>query len=291
MMQPEIRHDMEKCTHCMLCLEDCVSGVMRVKNGDPNAAYPHLCNLCSHCVAVCPVGAVENSALKMDEVRCVDKQKIAPEYFLEILRSRRSVRHYKDRPVEKEVLGKILDAARFSPTSSNDQNVAYIVVTDSQIINKAAGIIWDVSSRAYGFVQKAPFKQILKALKKLCPHSKLLGYTEVMDYYIEEVEKGRDFILHKAPVLILVMAPKKALFACDNCNIAACNITNYANSLGLGTCYIGFMTLACRYLKSLRKLLGIPNNQRVYASLVMGYSKYKHTNTTSRKQPQVHWIG
>jgi hypothetical protein len=40
----------------------------------------------------------------------------------------------------------------------------------------------------------------------------------------------------------------------------------------------------------LRKKLGVPENRRVYAALVMGYPAYRYANTVSRKNPEVQWL-
>ena len=111
-----------------------------------------------------------------------------------------------------------------------------------------------------------------------------------MDFFIEQANAGRDLILHHGPVLILIHGPRRTGFSCDNCNIAAANLTNYAHASGLGTCYIGFLTLYLRFDKSLRKKLDIPEDRHVYASLIMGYPAYRHRNTVSRKKAAIHWI-
>ncbi|NCA98354.1 MAG: nitroreductase [Clostridia bacterium] len=50
---------------------------------------------------------------------------------LQALATRRSVRHYTEQPVEEEKLELVLEAARLSPSASNQQNWKFIVVRDS----------------------------------------------------------------------------------------------------------------------------------------------------------------
>ena len=57
---------------------------------------------------------------------------LALEVF-EAVRTRRSIRKYKDKPVEKEKLLKILEAARLSPSACNNQHWHFIVVIDKEI--------------------------------------------------------------------------------------------------------------------------------------------------------------
>jgi len=50
--------------------------------------------------------------------------------LLEFLKSRRSIRKFKQKPVERSVLEKALDAARFAPSARNSQPWTFIVVDD-----------------------------------------------------------------------------------------------------------------------------------------------------------------
>jgi nitroreductase len=59
---------------------------------------------------------------------------------MEILKTRRSVRVYKDRPIAEETLEKIVDAARFAPTARNVQPWEFVVVTDRGILTKIAAL-------------------------------------------------------------------------------------------------------------------------------------------------------
>lgn len=52
--------------------------------------------------------------------------------ILEIVRSRRSVRGYLQKPIEKEKLDKIFEAARLAPSAANKQPWRFIVVDDQE---------------------------------------------------------------------------------------------------------------------------------------------------------------
>ncbi len=56
--------------------------------------------------------------------------------FLEIAKSRYSVRNYADKAVEKEKLEKIIEAAHVAPTAANLQPVRLIVVQEKENLNK-----------------------------------------------------------------------------------------------------------------------------------------------------------
>ncbi len=56
--------------------------------------------------------------------------------ILDFIKSRRSIRKFLDKPIEKENLDKILEAARWAPSAGNCQPWRFIVVTDRQRIKK-----------------------------------------------------------------------------------------------------------------------------------------------------------
>jgi nitroreductase len=134
-------------------------------------------------------------------------------------------------------------------------------------------------------------KLVFKGLKANATLARMLEkYIEPMDYYIKLQESGRDLILHNAPALIVLHAPALSFFASDNCNIAATNICNYAHSMGLGTCFIGFVTITSRINKKLCSLMDVPKGRTVYASLVIGHPVYPYTYIASRKSADIKWL-
>ncbi|PKN52498.1 MAG: nitroreductase [Deltaproteobacteria bacterium HGW-Deltaproteobacteria-13] len=281
-----IEKNEDKCSECMLCVRDCVMGVWRVVDGKSTPEDIDLCNCCSHCIAVCPCDAISHDHLKKEQISVVNRINLNPDVYRDIVSSRRSTRQFKNQPVPREMIERILDLARYAPTASNNQNVGYIVITDKRLIEETAGKIFGLGKFLYNKTKNG-IGRLLVNMTGLVNNR----YLKVMDYAQEQnTQNGRDFILHNAPVLILIHAPKRTAFASDNCNIAATTIINYAHALGLGTCYIGFMTMALQYSGKLRKKLGVPENRRIYASLVMGYPAYRYANTVSKKNPEVQWL-
>ncbi len=286
----KIRRSEDNCTNCMLCVKDCASVVWKNINNIPQIVTPDNCNLCSHCLAVCPQGAIEHAGLDALQIHRIDPDLIDASVYETITRGRRSVRHYKDKPISDELIEQVIHLVNHSPTATNSQHIEYLVILDKKILNKISNTIFGFAAAIFSFTKKFPGNLIYKTIKIFQASDIITRYLDPMPYYMDETKKGRDFILHNAPVLILVHAPKKVSFANENCNISAGNIMNYAYSLGLGTCYIGFLNLSLKYSKKLRKLVNLPQGRMVYASIVMGYPAYKHTNTAARKKPAIQWI-
>ncbi|MBU0992691.1 MAG: nitroreductase family protein [Proteobacteria bacterium] len=279
-----IRKIEENCNNCMLCVKDCISGVWGIENNTSVIIHEEFCNRCSHCMAICPNQAIDHDALDASQIRKVQSSLIDGDAYAETVKARRSIRHFKKQPVSKEMIEKLIDLSRYSPTASNDQNVEYIIITDKSLLTK-------ISKRMFSFILKldhffsTPFGKRLQRLVG----TKYLKYLDAMDFYKKETRKGRDLVLHDAPSLVLFLAPAKANFAEANCNIAATNFVNYASALGLGTCFIGFVVVALKFDRKLKKWMGIPDKKKVFASVVLGYPELLHKKTTSRKAPKVNW--
>jgi len=286
----DIQRNADQCNSCMLCVQECVSGVWREVGGQPRPVSPELCNACGHCLAVCPQGAIRHSLLDAAQARPVNRNLLDPEAYAETVASRRSIRRYKNKPVAAETIEKIIDLARYSPTASNSQNVAYTVVTDRKVLDQVSALVFGFGVRLSRWAESG-IGRILLGLLKRTPFVRTLNrYLRAMDYYQVQAKAGRDYILHNAPVLILISTPKGAAFGPDNCNIAATNMINYAHALGLGACYVGFLVLMLKRSRKLRRLLQIARDRRVHVSLVMGYPAYAHTFIAPRKSPDVKWL-
>jgi nitroreductase/NAD-dependent dihydropyrimidine dehydrogenase PreA subunit len=285
-----IRRTADRCTGCMLCVQECVAGVWREVDGEPQPVYPQMCNACGHCLAVCPAGAVRHSLLDETGVRRVNRKRLDPDVCAEIISTRRSIRRFKDQPVPSELIEKIIELVRFSPTASNTQNVAYTIVTDRNILEQVAAHVFGFGLRLWKLAASPVGRGLLTVFKGTGIVRTLNRYLRAMDYYQVQSKAGRDYILHNAPVLILISTPKGAAFGPDNCNIAGANMMNYTHSLGLGTCYIGFLVLMLKRSRKLRRLLRVPADRRVHVCLVMGYPAYTHAFTAFRKKPPVEWL-
>lgn len=58
---------------------------------------------------------------------------------IECIKTRRSIRKYEDKPVDRSLIEEIIEIARFAPSWKNSQSVRYIAIYDNDIKNKIAG--------------------------------------------------------------------------------------------------------------------------------------------------------
>lgn len=79
--------------------------------------------------------------------------------FSEVVRHRRMVRHFADRPVDPAAIERILDLARRAPSAGYTQGQSFVVVTDSdkrKAIANLCGEEWYVAKGFHPFVSGAP---------------------------------------------------------------------------------------------------------------------------------------
>ena len=62
--------------------------------------------------------------------------------FEEVVLKRRSIRRYKEAPIPREIILKILEAARVAPSASNKQPWHFIVVENKETIRQLAKSEW-----------------------------------------------------------------------------------------------------------------------------------------------------
>ena len=60
--------------------------------------------------------------------------------IIEVIKKRRSIREYLDKPIPKEALQNLVDAARFAPTARNVQPWEFIVITEPKTLQKIAAL-------------------------------------------------------------------------------------------------------------------------------------------------------
>ena len=255
--------DSEKCTGCGICLTDCQRHVLEIQNKKA-VVINDQCLKCGHCLAVCPANAVKISGLDDAIFEMPAKPVFLNEKdLLTHLRFRRSIRQYKDLPVEKEKLDKIIEAGRISPTASNSQNVRYIILQkDREAVEDDALDLYKTESElseSLSARMKVPVSVIHERLK-------------------------RGFLFHKAPVVILVISQSEI----NGC-LAAMNMELMAETLGLGVVYVGLYTIPANKNKKIRESLGVAADENIAACFALGYHKAQYLRSVPRKKANVIW--
>jgi nitroreductase len=58
------------------------------------------------------------------------------EQVMALLKTRRSIRAFRDKPLARETVERIIDGARFAPSVHNSQSTQYLVVQDRAVLNQ-----------------------------------------------------------------------------------------------------------------------------------------------------------
>lgn len=259
-----------KCIKCGICSEVCPSRVLSMQENGPEATNPKNCIECGQCVAVCPYSAINNiktpssNQIDIEKFQIIDSN--TAEYFL---RSRRSIRCYKDTQVPEEDLLKLIDIARFAPTASNSQGISYIAISNKKILERATEII---------------IQWMEQQIKNPTHHSFPIHVQAYRD-------DGVDTVLRNAPHLILATSPKDFRNGVKNTISAFSYLELFATALGLGSCWAGlFEMCAFSNYYPLMKLFNIPEDKVITGAVMVGYPKYKYKKLVDRNSLDVTFI-
>ena len=170
---------------------------------------------------------------------------------LEAIKTRRSTRKFKARPVEMEKLQQIVEAGRFGPTGGNAQSNHFFVISKIETLM----VLKELVQTAFAKMELRD--DLYKSLK----NSIMLS------------QKGNYSFSYNAPVLIVV-ANKKDYG--NNMADVACAVENMmlaANELDLGSCYINQLKWLNEEpsIRGYLGTLGLKDDERVYASVAIGY--------------------
>ena len=155
--------------------------------------------------------------------------------LLDLIKQRKSVREFLDRPVEREKIEMCLEAARLAPSESNSQPWRFIVVDDKELKDKLCDAAFGGLYFINTFCKTAPVIVVVISEK-----SKFLAriggmFRGVKFYLIDIGITCEHFVLE-------------------------------AEELGLGTCWIGWFNE-----KGVKSVLNIPQSKKIDIIIALGY--------------------
>lgn len=293
---PEITIDADICTRDGLCARACMRGILRQdeKGTVPALDEFHLphCYGCGQCVAICPSGALSHSGFPEGSVRPVDAERLPGyDHLMELIRSRRSKRLFKDEPVERTDIEKLLEAARFAPSGHNEQTTEFIVVRDKAVIDRIGDATAAALEKMGKQYQNPIAKTVMRATLGQRKSSYLFELAPELTGLASLYEEGTDWIIRGAPTLMLFCADSAGdFFARVNANLALHNVAMAAETVGVGCFYAGFVVLAADRGNEVGRLVGLPETHEIYGALAMGYPRLKFNKWPERNPAQVAWV-
>jgi len=264
----------DKCIKCGLCVKVCPLGIIETGADCFPESFWEGCIACGHCVAVCPTAAIDNKLAPLKNQKPRDKANdITSKQAEEFLRSRRSIRWFKDKTPSNEEIEKVLDIARYAPTARNTQGISYLVVKDKKILSEITRVIVD-------FMEEFT--------KKLEDPSAIIQAQNRIEKYRKH---KKDIVLLGAPVLILALSNKNNRFKKNSSDLAMLYAQLYAPTIGLGTCWAGiFEAAASSGYEPLMKMLNISDEKEITAATMLGYPQYEHQRLVDRNPAVIEWL-
>jgi ferredoxin len=276
----------ETCRGDGICADICPEKVLEIVDDKAAtiASRAGACIKCGQCVAVCPTDSLRMPDLPDEDFRDLGKPSLGYDQFLDFLKQRRSVRVFKERPVEQDVLDKILTAAATTPMGFPPHSTAVTV------INRREGLDFLLKQcvKGYDAMAKALSNPIGRAMVRLTAGAE--GYHALKEKIIEVAthaneqyrRDGSDLYMRGAPLLMLFHGSRWALSYEENAHLVCHHAMLAALSLGLGSTIIGMIPPVVDRSKLLRERYGIPKENRVLTSLILGYPKYKYKKSIRR---------
>ena len=248
---PILGIDYEKCKNSKICLITCPRYFRQDKEQnkvvfeDPQ----NLCNLCGRCIAMCPSDAIryENIGEVFTFEGVQDPSTlISHEIMHKFMSAKRSVRGFKKKKVPRATMKKVLNSMKYAPTGANIRTLECTIISDDNIIKKLSEAVRDAIIAS----NNPRYSENLKKAR----------------------EYGFDAIFYNAPHVMVIHSTN------PNDNMNATIALTYgmlsAQSLGLGTCWIGLAYGVLISSEEIREeIAGIQG--RVWGVIIIGYPTQK----------------
>lgn len=180
--------------------------------------------------------------------------------FMDVIRSRRSVRKFKPDPIPDNVVEDIINAGRLSPSPGNRQNWYFGVIKDKNqrenLAHAAGEQMWISSAPAIIVICTRIDRDI-----SILPEDDFRLQVNRTRFGAEFVEYLRKYPNQRAVTTLLVNGGS---------GIPGEQMVLTAVNHGLGTCWIGFMDI-----EKANKTLGLPNDIICLNIIPIGYPDEK----------------
>lgn len=249
--------DTNKCIGCGKCVKVCVAHNIAMNHKKAKTKLDD-CLMCGQCTAVCPMKAISISGYPVEQIDIRQDIHLKPDTILEVIRFRRTIRQFKQKEIQKEVIEQILEAGMLTHTAKNMRDVSFVV------LHKEKERVEQVAVHLF---------RRLKPLADL--FSPMARYNKIDD----------NFFFFNAPIVIVILAKNKT-----NGILATQNMEFVAEAHGLGVLYSGYFTMAANLSHKIKKIIKVPKGKRVAMTLVLGYPDVKFLRSVPRKEVDVNYM-
>jgi len=278
--------DPETCTGDGICVDVCPENVLEIIDGKPTSVESRLeaCIMCGQCVAVCPTESLQMPEFPTENFQELARVPFSYSEFFDFLKLRRSVRVFKNQPVERELTGKILEAAATAPMGFPPHSTEVLVIDRREELDSLLKeLVKDYTYMLKGFSN--PLGRVMIRLSIGAEN-----YHALKDYILDVARHaneayyrdGSDKYMYNAPMLMLFHANRRVISYEENAHLVCHHAMLAALSLGLGTTIIGLIPPIVDRSNILRKRYSIPVENKVITSLILGHPKYRYKKSIRR---------
>jgi len=269
-----ININQQTCNQDGICAAVCPAKLISFRKGEyptPVAEVADLCIRCGHCVAACPTSSLLHAEIPLEKCPLVQKELLlSAEQNVHFLRSRRSIRNYRDKPVSRETLQNLIEVARYAPSGHNTQGAEWLVLTDRDELNRLIGVVGEW-------------------MRWMLANMSEIALSIHLDLSLDRLEKGNDIVLRDAPALIVAHGLKEDRMAPSTSTIALAYLELAATGLELGTCWAGYFNAAATTFPPMMAALGLPEGHQCFGAMMVGYPKFSYHRLPERKEPIITW--
>ncbi len=285
----EVALDVDLCSRCGLCARVCKGGPLTQPEPrgpiqiDPARGFG--CIGCGQCVAVCPPGAISltgRDLLSEDAISLPPRDSRATwEHLHNLSRARRSIREYRDTPVSREDLDRILETASTAPMGIPPSEVHVSVFPSPEAVRGLTANLLG-AARVWQKYWLHPLSLLF-----FSPWLGGEGYRTMRDFvrpvidaYLEADSRGEDLWFYGAPCALYFSGSTSS----DDADpiIAATYAMMAAESLGLGSIMLGFPSYFFRYHARLREQYNVPKH-RTGLMLALGHPAVSYSHAIKRR--------
>ncbi|MEN6291235.1 MAG: nitroreductase family protein [Methanobacterium sp.] len=281
------------CSACGTCLKVCPYDILiQGADGKPQSQAEENCVSCGHCAAVCPEGALmhedflENRIKLINSVMCPNSDQT-----MHLLRSRRSIRAFESKPVEKELIELIIDGANTGPSPHNAHRVEYVVVQDIETRNNIIKTVAEFYGKSIFLMKnKDTLEKMPKGIQKRINAAK--HQLNDMERQFNRIRINNDILQRGTPSLLILHAPETSNDPFEpkiDATIALQNASLVCSSMGLGSCELGYIEIISSRSPEIKNLLDIPENHAIYGIMAIGYPAYTFKNWIEKSSAKVTW--
>jgi nitroreductase len=244
-------------------------------------------------MAICPTAAIQVDGLSYEtDFAPLTREEVDAGAFWALLENRRSIRVFKEMPVPREVLERIVEAISLAPMGYTPSKVEVNVVQRRETIERALPLMVELYETLLARMENPVARFVIR--RQLEPEAWISLTEHVLPglaYRLPEMEAGGpDTITRGAPAMLLLHAHREAGHHSQDILIALTYGLLAAHALGLGATAIGLVPPAVNKTPALREMFQIPPDNEVVSSMVVGYPKYRFRRAIRRSLASVRWI-